>query len=454
MILKYVFPDTNTFLHWPIFTDLDWHKIVSADEVHLIIPSIVLYEVEKFKDRDRKKGIQDRARKALKTLEDLGAEAEGGVEIRPGLRVEIVFESVAGNGSESDTITKSNVDSLIVEEVKRLRNAHPNEEHVIVTADSTMRLKARRYGIQAIEPPPDLRQVDTREETELYEVKKELANLKSRLPRPSIAFRDSGNRFEWPNFQVALQKTLFVSKRFQAVSKGHPFRSTNRAFGAISLSYPGENVADNEKYNGELQKYFAEITDFLTKSFENRLRRLRVPKLDLTLTNDGNAMASHVRVTLKLSKNLRFLNEEDFPEISKPPKEPQVPGYFLIPPKIRAYHYDEFERPSNQHVREFRFEVSANGKEAIFEIDSLVHHAPVDLPQIWVTTPDESEPVPFSISCGISCAELPKPVEQKLNVTIGTSIDMSKSEEFERWMDQRFETQLEERRRTHPEDFD
>ena len=59
--MKYLVLDTNVYLHYKDFEQVDW-KTLMADDVTICVPFVVLSEIDKHKDQSRGK-IQKRAKK-------------------------------------------------------------------------------------------------------------------------------------------------------------------------------------------------------------------------------------------------------------------------------------------------------------------------------------------------------------------------------------------------------
>jgi hypothetical protein len=49
---KFIFLDTNIFLHFQFFTDIDWAKLVGVKSVTLVIPSTVINANQQLKKKE------------------------------------------------------------------------------------------------------------------------------------------------------------------------------------------------------------------------------------------------------------------------------------------------------------------------------------------------------------------------------------------------------------------
>ena len=52
--MKYLFLDTNVYLHYIDFEQIDWKKLIDSDFT-IVVPPIVIREIDKHKDNNRGK---------------------------------------------------------------------------------------------------------------------------------------------------------------------------------------------------------------------------------------------------------------------------------------------------------------------------------------------------------------------------------------------------------------
>ena len=84
--------DANVYLHFIPFTDIDWRSVLGQAAVRLIVPMVVLGELDNQKNAGREK-LKPRAAKRLALMRKLLAGHERGpVEVRPGVNLEVVVD--------------------------------------------------------------------------------------------------------------------------------------------------------------------------------------------------------------------------------------------------------------------------------------------------------------------------------------------------------------------------
>jgi len=76
--------DTNTLLHYRRLNEVDWLKETSAPEVDILVPPVVIRELEKHKDLHSVKRIRKRAAEYVKWFSSLLSDGLS-TELRPGV---------------------------------------------------------------------------------------------------------------------------------------------------------------------------------------------------------------------------------------------------------------------------------------------------------------------------------------------------------------------------------
>jgi len=62
---SYCFIDTNTFLHYRMFTEIEWSKLINSNSVLLIVCPDVLRELDQKKFSENDINIRNMARKVI-----------------------------------------------------------------------------------------------------------------------------------------------------------------------------------------------------------------------------------------------------------------------------------------------------------------------------------------------------------------------------------------------------
>jgi predicted ribonuclease YlaK len=190
---KRAYPDTPVAMHYRPFKEIDWCKLVGADDVVLVITPVFLREVDEHKDHKRG-ALQRRARRMNSWLGELRKTKSW--EIRPGVRVEVnTREPELDVDFAAHGLQPSVNDDKIVGCMVRDAVVHPGVPLVCVTSDNALGYKVDGAGFEVVEPPEDVRLPDEPDqaEREKRELQKQIIELKKRVePEPDLSLRFDG----------------------------------------------------------------------------------------------------------------------------------------------------------------------------------------------------------------------------------------------------------------------
>jgi predicted ribonuclease YlaK len=65
---KTIFLDTNVYLHYKLFDQIDWQEIVHGDAITIVIPPVIIRELNKNKEAHPQTRIRKRAAAVIKKL--------------------------------------------------------------------------------------------------------------------------------------------------------------------------------------------------------------------------------------------------------------------------------------------------------------------------------------------------------------------------------------------------
>ena len=138
--------DSNVLIHDP-------NSILNFEEHQVLIPMIVLEELDKLKNG--KQTIAADCRQAIRLIDQIvgtasPTEMEAGVPIRRGSKSEPqgTLSILSSHHLENiTTLPTSNNDNRIINDICHYQETHPGTPVILVTKDINMRLKARGCGI-------------------------------------------------------------------------------------------------------------------------------------------------------------------------------------------------------------------------------------------------------------------------------------------------------------------
>jgi hypothetical protein len=379
----YVFPDTNTFLHYETFDAIDWPSLVGNAPVVLCISRTVMAELEA-KKFDQK--ISGRKRERVKKLSVKMDHmlAAGGV-VRANVRLELTRHP-----SKDTTPADLNLD-------------HPDDAHVaaayerfqqhgsvfVVSADTGVRNTARVLGLKLVDLPvgSELPPEPDEHEAELNKLRLELAQARA-IKRPKI-------------------RVGFASGAAVAVFRLRPRRSISD--GQIESEIE-DDIEDHQAKLDELTLRlmgdFSGLQDDLRKYYKNKreydAERELTANIELMLFNDGDAPAKGVHILLEFPD--RLIVKDEFRD---EPQKPTLQNRF----KLLAYDaaWTKMADPDAWAL---------NGTRAELHRRTVVHSLHLELPVLYVRPTNRDDREAFNIKGRVVVTEPPLNQTFDLRVTL------------------------------------
>lgn len=150
----FVFLDTNIFLEYQEFTQIDWRTVTGRQEVCLVVTRINMQELDDFKYDPKSQRRQRRSRKISKKILDI-LQASGNLETeipeRPG--VSLRYLTSFPNTENFPELRQNNNDDQMIASILEFKTSNPEiktESIVLITADSGPQLLALHYTIPSI----------------------------------------------------------------------------------------------------------------------------------------------------------------------------------------------------------------------------------------------------------------------------------------------------------------
>ena len=318
---KYLVLDTNIYLHYKDFEQIDWNSLFGGD-VTICLPQRVLEEVDKHKDQSRGK-LQKRARKlSARFSEILLQNATTKVPVK-------VMDNPPSTAFDDPQYHKEIADDWII--LSALHSSQDFANVVIVSGDNGILLKAKRHGLGFYKMPEEFLLADepSEEEKEIKRLKQQITKYENRRPAPEVVFRDETQL-------LTIEKPEFIDvnaemERYQdELKRSHPYESmaeepkeaTDYLLGRRELrTY---NTAEQkQEYNKELDEYFKKKTRYKELQLKRQLMLQRFFKLELWLINGGTASLGDTTIFVTFPPEVSVYNEDSKVTIRvEDPKEP------------------------------------------------------------------------------------------------------------------------------------
>ena len=145
----YAFLDTNIFLEYEEFSQLNWPKLLDAEAVCLVVAPMVRREIEGYRTDPRSPRRQKRARSLSGKLRDLVLSVDDGFEadVTGHPHVSLLELSQSPVLDRYPYLQPHVQDDHIIASLLDFRAAHPDRAVMLVAGDTGLVLKARSRGI-------------------------------------------------------------------------------------------------------------------------------------------------------------------------------------------------------------------------------------------------------------------------------------------------------------------
>lgn len=143
--------DTNVYVHGKLFNEVEWHKELGVPRASLVMPLVVLDELDQIKDRDLKFG--KRAGSVLRTLDTFTRNRDwlSPIQLRHNVWLQLLDEPPGHQRQQGQ-------DDEIVRQCRYFGQLNENRL-VLLTRDRGMRLRAQASGLTSKTLPEHLERI-------------------------------------------------------------------------------------------------------------------------------------------------------------------------------------------------------------------------------------------------------------------------------------------------------
>lgn len=391
--------DSNIYLHYQSFEEIPWSKELGYDEIIIIMPAIVLEEIDKKKDEEKGK-IQKRAKKVSSRLGEILVDEKDG-------KYPVLFiESANSTEEEKHRYHLDRNDNQILFDV--IKSDINGYDVIVVSSDNSMLLRAKKLGfkVHRLDDKYRLQEELSKEEKEAKSAIAELEKLKNRLPSPMLVFDNGENHIQIKRVKV-LDRDFEVQKRMMELRSQWPERSTDDEQASV-FGFQFSNLTKEQ-----VNYYNFSRNIFIEKS-ENKIRleverddlQYRMTRIDVIIVNRGNAATGKMNIFIEIPDGVRIYRKNSKKHVEYDvPETPNIyPGLSLKPtmfgyktPRVEMWNMVDYIKDGELNQ----------------EHDSLNHNLQKGLFSFYV---DSAKSKSFKLNWCIIDAELPDAVNGELNV--------------------------------------
>ena len=142
--MKYIFIDTNIFLHFQDFRKIEWNNEAKVKECTLVIAPIVLDELDEKKIGTSR--IGNKARQVLNTVENLIDKAA----LNESIGFEVLLEKPMQRIYDENELNFKEQDHRLIASIIDFKEKRQVGDVMLCTNDIGPRLRAKQYGITSL----------------------------------------------------------------------------------------------------------------------------------------------------------------------------------------------------------------------------------------------------------------------------------------------------------------
>lgn len=425
--MQYIFLDTNIFIHFVDFDQIDWSSETNVpDQVVITIAPIVIDELDKHKYNKNQK-ISRRVKRLLPKIENSCDSPE-----KLQCQIKLIEKRPDENTFSINSLDKSQQDDCLLATILEFnKTVDINDSIIYITNDVGPRLKARSLKIKVQKLNEKYLLPNEPEEIEIrnLSLQKELNELKSKTPIVKLCFLDNSSLkiFERENL---VSKDTFIQNALKKVKdetlflKCSPPKKDDYKKQLITFSKnPLFTLSESQvnEYNRQLTEYFKKYEEYINQLYTALHFQSQSIKIEFLLENTGTAPALDIDVEIHFPDGFDLITKNDFPKIKTKPDSPYKPkssydiNFSMNPisiPIISSSKYlDTNQTQINQPIIK-----KTNSYNVSFHRERLKHNQTDPLEPLYAKFNNIKIAKGFQIDYTLIISNLPRPVNGQLNI--------------------------------------
>ncbi|MGM9794709.1 MAG: PIN domain-containing protein [Candidatus Aphodosoma sp.] len=432
--MKYLFLDTNIFIHFKGFEDIPWKTLLDTDDdVTIVLASIIIREIDGHKDSSKGR-VKNKARKISEKLNQILLSGQSS-------RIPLVYckESPIKDAERDNFDLSVNDDRFLL---NVLHSSFPKEDVYVVSNDTDLLLKAKDLELNILRMDDTYRSSEepTDEEKELKKVREELARWTDRRSDPKVMFVDTEDtclRFERIVFKtldeiveekVQKEALRYPEEKDEEITFDNYFNNFQKQMAAICKQINTHDAAQKAVYNQMRKEYLEAFRKKESLETQKKVRQYAFKKIKLRVYNGGTAQTGDLHVSLRFPDGVNLYSpKESMTRVSfDPPVKPQYDrclAQIASLSSLSALGY----RPNNT-IDMWDPEKPTDKLEYSTNLSRLTHGLQVEIDEeIYVNTEDSQE---FEIEWFIADSNLLDHKYGKLKVVVAEKNNDSDENSF------------------------
>lgn len=424
--MKYLFLDTNIFLHYQSFEDIPWKQVIGiSEDISIVICETVIAEIDKHKDSQRGK-LRDRAKKVSKRISEIFLEGRS-------TKIPVVMQPY----QQPSDVLSSKYDTTVCDNrilISALISSYPEQDIIMISADNNLLIKAKQSGLSFFRMGEEykLTSEPTEEEKENKALRDKLSRYENRMPKPVLLFEETNSDTLLINRPLPIDIDKEVEESvFKEMSRYPEDKSPEE--------YTFDNYIPNEiaKMMNQLQRHFPyhspEQVAYYNKkrkeyldAFKERKKLLLQKKelennfipLQFCVSNQGTSQTGNMLIRLGFPEDLFLYTSNSKKTVSH--KELAVPSHNQLETILNNEIYFNPHYRAKNEVMMFDDEAYIEKHSFSFQYAGLIHGTTHSLnTDLYIDIRQVSE---FDINWEIADSELIEHVTGTLKVKIRGTI--------------------------------
>ena len=419
--MNYIALDTNIFIHFKDFDQIDWKSLTSInDSFTIIIPPVVIDELDKHKYNKNPK-ISRRVKRILPKIENFIGKTQPDFNLK-------LIASRPGNKTFADNqLNKDEQDDCLLASLLEFRNQIDKDDRLVyITFDTGPRLKAQTLSIDCLKIPETLILPNEPDENEKKnkELERELSKFKNQMPKVVLGFIDNDFLFKVEKKRELKSKELFISESINKLKEQYNYlqkqtfeNSTNNLLKVLDFYGLGDDQIST--YNAQLDTFFEKYEAYYSSIYNRIVYQNDCVEIKLRIRNDGTAPANDIDVKLHFPDGFTLHIEKGLPKLLSEPTPPYLPkNRFDI--QSRGYNLPIFGNNSIKQPSVIDLNapniVKTNSYDVGFHLMNLKHNQDFEFETLFLKYEDRYSAKNFTIDYKVMVSNYPEVISGKLNV--------------------------------------
>ena len=425
----HIFLDTMFFLHWSDIDKIDYLEVFGVPSVTLVIPRITTRELDSHKTSHKSKRIRNKAIAGLNLIESLTSENK---PLRTDVKL-LLQSSIPQIDFDEHGLNREWNDDILIASVLQHQQDNPSERVVLISNDTTARIKCRELGIETTSLPEKYQlpeQTDEHEE-DIRKLKRQIQRMENSMPKLAVYFcgtESATGRFGLPDTvepnleeieEIVATATETIEEYETSVLSNLPSETKIRSFATPNAEEIDSFKERCKNYPDWMRQFELDKTEF-----ENRCRRAFRFKLEIC--NFGTAPATDVDVHIHFPDGFDLFLEDELPESPGEPGLPRKPrsefekriGNFHIRPHLGQMNFNHL----NNHFDTFKLK-KTNSYDLTDHFRSIKHGTSTELNELFLIFDSAETAKPFQCEYEITVGNLPDKITGNLNFIVESQAD-------------------------------